>query len=307
MRCSAATATTATWSWDAADRAHSYWFRYSSGDNWAEAGGAEARSHTRTGITPNGGHGGWANWRYVDVVARNNVGDSRAKRASCLTLSPRWLRVSCSAAGQITATWKRALGLEDAPSVEFTATAVPVDADGADGEQLQPYTGTDRRYTVAGTPGTQYRVTVRTAPVAGYPVYTETRTKQCKPAAPTGVEVECTSANRVVVRWSPAVGADSYRVSVTGRTQAPASTSVDDHPNPVNEGRLYQRGIRRSIHSETHRYSWHWMGAVHRNRNGDVPRPHRQLEQPQLLRPRRGLRQRHPPHRLDRERPLPGR
>ena len=43
-----------------------------------------------------------------------------------------------------------------------------------------------------------------------------------------GVEVECTSSNGVVVKWSPAVGADKYKVSVTGRTQAPASPSVDD-------------------------------------------------------------------------------
>ena len=144
-----------------------------------------------------------------------------------MTLPPRWLRVSCSAAGLITARWKRALGLEDAPSVEFTATVVAVEADGADGDALEPYTGADRRYTVAGTPGAQYRVTVRTAPVAGFPVYTETRTKQCKPAAPTGVEVECTASNRVVVKWSPAAGADSYKASVTGRTQAPARPSVD--------------------------------------------------------------------------------
>ena len=69
---------------------------------------------------------------------------------------------------------------------------------------------------------------MQTEPVAGYPVYTEARTKQCKPAPATGVEVECTSSNGVVVKWSPAVGADKYKVSVTGRTQAPARPSVDD-------------------------------------------------------------------------------
>ena len=66
LRCTAATATTATWTWDAADRAHTHWYRYSSSDDWAEAGGAGARSHTRTAITPSSGaYGGWDNWQYI--------------------------------------------------------------------------------------------------------------------------------------------------------------------------------------------------------------------------------------------------
>ena len=103
-----------------------------------------------------------------------------------VTLPPRWLRVSCSAGGQVTARWKRALGLDDVASVEFTATIVALQADGTDGDELDSHTGTERTLTAPGAPGTKYKATVQTEPVAGYPVYTEARTKQCKPAPATG-------------------------------------------------------------------------------------------------------------------------
>ena len=88
-RCSAATGITATWTWDAADRAHSYWYRYSDSDSWTQAGDANTRSHTRTDFTPNGGYGGWANWRYFKLIARNNIGDSSQRRLRLPHPAPR--------------------------------------------------------------------------------------------------------------------------------------------------------------------------------------------------------------------------
>ena len=228
LSCSAAAATAATWTWDAADRAHSYLYRYSSGDEWTEAGG---RSHTRTGIVPSSSVGGWDNRQYIDVMARNNVGDSNPSYSSCLTLPPDWLTAECSAAGQITVTWSKPLGLYQQTGVRYTAT-VTYGVPSARGVGTLPhYSGTATTSTHAGEPGVTYTVRVQTQPISGKPTYSETTTAECEavaPPAPTGVEVECTSANRVVVRWSPAVGADKYRVSVTERPPAPARPSVDD-------------------------------------------------------------------------------
>ena len=177
LRCSAATATTATWTWDAADRAHSYWYRYSSGDEWTEAGG---RSHTRTGIVPSSSVGGWDNRQYIDVMARNNIGDSNPSYSSCLTLPPNWLTAECSATGQITAEWSKPLGLENQTGVRYTATATARLPHGYGGITLPPYTGTATAHTFAGTPGTSYTIRVQTQPITGKPTYSDTATVECE-------------------------------------------------------------------------------------------------------------------------------
>ena len=49
------------------------------------------------------------------------------------------------------------------------------------------------------------------------------------PPAPSGVAVECTSGNQVIMRWSPAVGADKYNVIVAERPPAPGKSSTETH------------------------------------------------------------------------------
>ena len=180
LHCSAATATTATWSWDAADRAHSYWYRYSRNDDWAQIGGQDARSHTRTGITPSSAADGWDNWRYIDVKANNNIGDSSTRHSSCLTLPPGWLTATCTSTGQITATWTKPLGLNSETNVRYTATATYGVPSAFGVGTLEPSTGTATTSTHTGTPGTAYTIRVQTQPIANKPTYSETTTATCE-------------------------------------------------------------------------------------------------------------------------------
>ena len=329
LRCTAATATTATWTWEAADRAHSYWYRYSRSGDWAQAGGQDARSHTRTGITPRAGVGGWNNWRYFYVKATNNAGDSSQNPGSCLTLPPGWLSAECSSTGHITVTWPKPLGLDSVSTVRYTGAITD-----PDGGALARHDGTGTTLTGTGTPGTTYNIAVSTQPIANKPAYSETTTAECEPGpppapaglectqdltdllapyatectwsavtstvtsryrlqtrwlksdgawtlplsvtspatsvvralaartyqarvqanqptegawsdwtesfeivvppppAPTGVVVECTTGNDVVVKWVPSSGASQYKVAVTARPPAPGRPSTEDHTVP---------------------------------------------------------------------------
>ena len=204
LRCSAATATTATWSWDAADRAHSYWYRYSRNHSWSEVGGQDARTHTLTGITPRGGSGGWANWRYIYVIARNNIGDSNLSPGSCLTLPPNWLTATCSNTGQITATWTKPLGLNDQTTVRYTATATYGVPSVLGVGSLDPSTGTATTSTHTGEPGTTYTIRVQTQPIANKPVYSETTTVECEAAlaTPTQLAADCADDAEMSITWS---------------------------------------------------------------------------------------------------------
>ena len=188
LRCTAATATTATWTWEAADRAHSYWYRYSRSGDWAQAGGQDARSHTRTGITPSSGVGGWNNWRYFYLKATNNVGDSSQNPGSCLTLPPGWLSAECSSTGHITATWTKPLGLNSVSTVRYTGTITD-----PDGGTLARHDGTGTTLTGTGTPGTTYNIAVSTQPITNKPAYSEATAAECEPGPPPApAGLECT-------------------------------------------------------------------------------------------------------------------
>ncbi len=184
LRCTAATETTATWTWRAADRAHSYWYRYSSRDAWAQAGDANTRTHTRTGITPTTRNGGWGNIRYFTLIARNNIGDSSHKNAVCVTLPPNWLTAECSATGEITANWSKPLGLNNTAPVNYTATAVTEPPSVLGTDTLTPYNGQATTSTHTGEPGTTYTIRVQTQPIANKPIYSETTTIECEAPCP---------------------------------------------------------------------------------------------------------------------------
>ena len=192
LRCAAATETTATWKWQAADRAHSYWYRYSSLDAWTRVGDANARSHTRTGITPTTRNGGWGNIRYFTLIARNNIGDSSHKNAVCVTLPPNWLTAECSATGEITAKWSKPLGLNNTTPVNYTATAATEPPSVLGTDTLTPYNGKATTSTHTGKPGTTYTIRVQTQPIPNKPTYSETTTIECEATVPAPSDLECT-------------------------------------------------------------------------------------------------------------------
>ena len=134
-------------------------------------------------------------------MARNNIGDSSHRHGSCLTLPPGWLSATCSAAGQITVTWSKPLGLNSESTVNYTGTISAPSAHPFGITTLTPPSGSGTAHTVAGRPGVTYNIAVRTQPIANKPTYSETATVECEavaPPVPTGVEVECSASNRVV-------------------------------------------------------------------------------------------------------------
>ncbi len=215
--CATVSSTSVVWRWDPAERAEGYEVRiYDFGINtdrsWKAAGDMNQRSHTTSGWTPSANPAN--NRRSLDVRAVNDIGAGKPSYGRCQSLPAGWLTAACDAHGEITATWSVPEDLKSTPGVAYAATIAERRPHGYGGTTLAPYSGTATTLTRTGTPGTTYAVAVRTQPIEGKPVYTETKAVECEITVPVRVEADCRADGDVRVSWAGPDDAQQYRLTI---------------------------------------------------------------------------------------------
>ena len=242
LRCATVSSTSVVWRWDQAERAEGYEVSIhdhgiGTDPSWKAVGDQNQRSYTTSGWTPSAVPA--ANRRSLDVRAVNDRGEGQVAYGSCHSLPAGWLTAACDATGEITATWSVPHDLRATPGVAYTATITARLPHGYGATALASHNGTGTTFTRTGSPGITYAVAVRTQPVAGKPVYTETKTAECEITVPVRVEVECRADAKVYTSWAGPADAKQYRLTIgisgtstTARTvtEYVPDTAQDDPP-----------------------------------------------------------------------------